>query len=99
MLPLRVRSDLQELGSCESGREISGFLHNRHLRTYVILTPSHPLLTLFPFTVGSFGLAMASVLGSKDFPVTMLMRKQEAVDYFNTHHESDSYIKGVKLPP
>ena len=47
---------------------------------------------------GSFGLAMASVLGGKGFPVQMLMRKQTAVDYFNKHHMSESYIKGVKLP-
>jgi hypothetical protein len=47
---------------------------------------------------GSFGLAMASVLGNKDFPVTVLMRKQEAVDYFNTNHMSESYLKGVELP-
>jgi len=48
---------------------------------------------------GSFGLAMAAVLGSKEFEVTLLMRKQEAVDYFNQHHMSDTYIKGVELPP
>jgi len=48
---------------------------------------------------GSFGLAMAAVLGSKEFPVTMLVRKQEAADYFNKHRMSDTYIKGVELPP
>ena len=47
---------------------------------------------------GSFGLAMAAVLGKKEFPVTVLMRKQASVDYFNENHMSDSYIKGVELP-
>ena len=48
---------------------------------------------------GSFGLAMAAVLGKKEFPVTVLMRKQVSVDYFNENRMSDSYVKGVKLPP
>ena len=64
-------------------------------RTIVILSLTSICMTVNP---GSFGLAMAAVLGGKDFPVTLLMRKQEAADYFNANHESDTYIKGVKLP-
>ena len=32
---------------------------------------------------GSFGLAMAAVIGGKGFPVKVLMRNQEQADYLN----------------
>ena len=47
---------------------------------------------------GSFGLAMAAVIGGKGFPVKVLMRNQEQADYLNANHMSDTYIKGVELP-
>jgi hypothetical protein len=48
---------------------------------------------------GSFGLALASVLGKKSIPVTILVRKQEVADHINTHHKHPTYLSDVLLPP
>mmetsp|Transcript_21343 Transcript_21343/g.51391 ORF Transcript_21343/g.51391 Transcript_21343/m.51391 type:complete len:452 (-) Transcript_21343:101-1456(-) len=47
---------------------------------------------------GSFGLAMASVLGKQGIPVTLLMRKQNDVDHFNTNKRHPTYLKDIVLP-
>uniref|UniRef100_A0A7R9YBR2 Glycerol-3-phosphate dehydrogenase [NAD(+)] n=1 Tax=Pinguiococcus pyrenoidosus TaxID=172671 RepID=A0A7R9YBR2_9STRA len=47
---------------------------------------------------GSFGLAMASVVGRKDIPTTVLMRGEEDVEYFNKHKEHPRYLQGIKMP-
>lgn len=48
---------------------------------------------------GSFGLALASVLGRKSIPVTILVRKQEVADHINTHHKHPTYLSDVALSP
>ena len=47
---------------------------------------------------GSFGLAMASILGKKKYPVKILVRTQDAMDSINIHHRSSTYLKDVTLP-
>eukprot|EP00960_Hanusia_phi_P074665 768284-Hanusia_phi.AAC.4 len=47
---------------------------------------------------GSFGLAMASILGKKNYPVKILVRSQEAMDSININHRSSTYLKDVTLP-
>lgn len=48
---------------------------------------------------GSFGLALASVLGRKSIPVTILLRKQEVADHLNAHHKHPTYLSDIALPP
>jgi len=46
---------------------------------------------------GNFGLALASVLGRKGYPTTLLVRKQEVADYLNKNHSHPQYMSDVKL--
>ena len=48
---------------------------------------------------GSFGLALASLLGKKSIPVTILVRKQEVADHINTHHKHPTYLSDISLSP
>lgn len=47
---------------------------------------------------GAFGLAMASVVGRKGIPTTVLMRSEEDAEYMNEHGEHSRYLKGIKMP-
>lgn len=63
---------------------------------------NRPLPYPVRFTVlggGSFGLALASVLGKKSIPVTILVRKQEVADHVNTHHKHPTYLSDIALSP
>jgi glycerol-3-phosphate dehydrogenase (NAD(P)+) len=47
---------------------------------------------------GSFGTAMAVVLGKKGFPVTIWAREAEVTDGINKNHINPEYLTDVKLP-
>ncbi|CAM9652221.1 unnamed protein product [Heterosigma akashiwo] len=47
---------------------------------------------------GSFGLAAASVLARKKFPVTVLVRKEEIAKHINEKHMHPVYLQNVTLP-
>jgi len=47
---------------------------------------------------GSFGTALAVVLGHGGFPVTLWAREQKIVDAINTTRKNPSYIRNVELP-
>jgi len=48
---------------------------------------------------GSFGLALASVLGKKSIPVTILVRKEEVAEHINLHHRHPTYLSDIALAP
>jgi glycerol-3-phosphate dehydrogenase (NAD(P)+) len=48
---------------------------------------------------GSWGTALASVLASKGFPVTLWGRDAAVLDAVARKHENPHYLPGVKLPP
>lgn len=48
---------------------------------------------------GSFGLALATLLGRKHIPVTLLVRKKEVVESINEKHFHPTYLPDIKLPP
>lgn len=48
---------------------------------------------------GSFGLALASVLGKKSIPVTILVRKQDVAEHINLHHRHPTYLSDIALAP
>jgi len=47
---------------------------------------------------GSFGTALAIVLGQGGYPVTLWAREKEVVDGINTTRKNPSYISNVELP-
>ena len=47
---------------------------------------------------GNFGLALATVLGRKGVPTTLLVRKQEVADQLNMNHSHPQYMSDIKLP-
>lgn len=48
---------------------------------------------------GSFGLALASVLGKKSIPVTILVRKEDVAEHINLHHRHPTYLSDISLAP
>jgi len=42
---------------------------------------------------------MASVIGKKSIPVTILVRKPEVVAEINTYHRHPKYLSDIPLPP
>lgn len=48
---------------------------------------------------GSFGLALASVLGKKSIPVTILVRKEDVAEHINLHHRHPTYLSDIALAP
>ena len=57
----------------------------------------------YPFRVtvmggGNFGLALASVLGRKGIPVTLLVRSEEIASELNNHHRHPRYMSDITLP-
>src|SRR5512137_2482956 len=48
---------------------------------------------------GSWGTALASVLASKGFPVTLWGRDAAVLDAVARSHENPHYLPGMKLPP
>ncbi len=48
---------------------------------------------------GSWGTALASVLASKGFPVTLWGRDAPVLDAVLKDHENPHYLPGIKLPP
>ena len=47
---------------------------------------------------GNFGLALASVLGRKGIPVTLLVRSEEIADELNNNHRHPRYMSDITLP-
>jgi len=47
---------------------------------------------------GNFGLALASVLGRKGIPVTLLVRSEEIASELNDHHRHPRYMSDITLP-
>lgn len=47
---------------------------------------------------GAWGTALAFVLASKGFPVTLWAREEEVVAAVNTEHENTVFLPGAKLP-
>ncbi len=47
---------------------------------------------------GSFGTAMAVVLGTKGFPVTIWAREDDVVSGINKNHQNPQYLTNVRLP-
>lgn len=47
---------------------------------------------------GSFGLALATLLGKKNIPVTILVRKPEIAEHMNTLHRHPTYLSDIELP-
>lgn len=73
--------------------------HQRGLITAASLAPSLP----FPVRVtvmggGNFGLAIASVLGRKGVPTTLLVRSEEVAEQLNSEHRHPRYMTDIKLP-
>ncbi|CAM9184690.1 unnamed protein product, partial [Chrysoparadoxa australica] len=59
------------------------------------------VLPVSRFTIlggGNFGLAMSHVLARKQIATTLLVREQEAADFFNEHHLHPRYLKDIKIP-
>jgi len=46
---------------------------------------------------GSFGSALADIMGSKGLPVSLWFRNSEAADAFNATHENRKYLPGIIL--
>ncbi|KAM3570863.1 hypothetical protein VYU27_007083 [Nannochloropsis oceanica] len=46
---------------------------------------------------GSFGLAMASIVGRKGIPTCILVRKEEVAAHINAHHSHPQYLKDFRL--
>jgi glycerol-3-phosphate dehydrogenase (NAD+) len=66
------------------------------------LKRSRPLPYPVRFAVlggGSFGLALASVLGKKSIPVTILVRKPEVAREINEHQRHPTYLSDIQLAP
>lgn len=47
---------------------------------------------------GNFGLALASVLGRKGIPVTLLVRSEDIADELNNNHRHPRYMSDITLP-
>lgn len=47
---------------------------------------------------GNFGLALASVLGGKGIPVTLLVRSEDVADELNAKHRHPRYMPDIALP-
>ena len=48
---------------------------------------------------GNFGIALASVLGRKGIPVTLLVRKETVASHINKEHCHPKYMSDITLPP
>lgn len=46
---------------------------------------------------GSFGTALANVLGDKNYQVYLYGRRKELINDINNYHENTEYLKGIKL--
>jgi len=76
--------------------------YNRPPSSVATLKQDNPLP--FPVRVailggGNFGLSLATVLGRKGIPVTMLVRSAKVANHINTHHCHPSYMSDISLPP
>jgi hypothetical protein len=47
---------------------------------------------------GNFGLCLACVLGNKNIPVTLLVRKENVATTINTEHHHPTFLSDVQLP-
>jgi glycerol-3-phosphate dehydrogenase len=47
---------------------------------------------------GNFGLCLAVVLGNKNIPVTILVRKEHVASTINSEHHHPTFLSDVKLP-
>lgn len=48
---------------------------------------------------GSFGTALANVLGDKNYQVYLYGRRKELINDINNYHENTEYLKGIQLSP
>ena len=82
---------------------LNGWLHRqKQSGLCMALSPRRPLLT-WPVRVailggGNFGLCLAVVLGNKNIPVTILVRKDNVAATINTQHHHPTFLSDVKLP-
>ncbi len=102
----QVRNELSPRTKLWNGHGISSFSPSKvsiqRKTTGRIQMGFHSTIT-YPVRVailggGNFGLCLAVVLGNKNIPVTILVRKEQVASTINTEHHHPTFLSDVKLP-
>mmetsp|Transcript_22272 Transcript_22272/g.28573 ORF Transcript_22272/g.28573 Transcript_22272/m.28573 type:complete len:424 (-) Transcript_22272:169-1440(-) len=83
---------------CHSlGGHSNGLRNGQAMKAATTSIPPYPVRVTV-MGGGNFGLALATVLGRKGVPTTLLVRKEEIANHLNTKHCHPQYMSDIQLP-